>query len=134
MTPRGRRDTTFPALPAAEGAPSWAIVVDGFDPLREREFESWLSVGNGVTGTRGSLEEGHEASSPTTYVNGAYVEGSGGAADSDLAPAPEWTRLVPVVDDTAVTLGTGEIIEHRRVLDLRHGVLSRTWRQRLPSG
>lgn len=30
--------------------------------------------------------------------------------------------------------GTGDAIAHQRVLDLRHGVLTRTWRQRLPSG
>lgn len=122
----------FPAFPHAEEA--WAIVIEGFDPMREREFESWLAVGNGVTGTRGSLEEGHDASSPATYVSGAYVDAPGGGGNPELAVVPEWTRLVLVVDDTVVTLDVGEVIEHRRVLDLRHAVLTRVWRQRLPSG
>ena len=31
-------------------------------------------------------------------------------------------------------LHAGELVEHCRVLDLRQGILFRTWRQRLPSG
>lgn len=125
---------SIPGFPAAGHDQGWALVVDGFDPIREREVESWLTVGNGVTGTRGSLEEGHDVSAPATFVSGAYVDGAGGAADPVLATAPEWTRLAPVVDGAPVMLWTGDVIAHRRVLDLRHGVVTRTWRQRLPSG
>jgi kojibiose phosphorylase len=127
-----RRAVPFPVSSAARCDPGWAIVVDGFDALREREFESWLSVGNGLTGTRGSVEEGNDASDPATYVAGAYVGNPG--SEAGLAPGPGWTELGPVVGGATVTLETGETVEHRRTLDLRHGVLSRTWRQRLPAG
>jgi kojibiose phosphorylase len=126
------RSWRLPAFPATQGDSAWAIAVDGFDALREREFESWLSVGNGLTGTRGSVEEGNGASDPATFIAGAYIENPGSGAG--LAPGLCWIRLDPVVGDTTVTLETGAVVEHRRVLDLRHGVLTRTWRQSLPAG
>ncbi|MBF6557994.1 MAG: glycoside hydrolase family 65 protein [Acidimicrobiales bacterium] len=121
-------------LPFPECEPAWTLVVDGFDVLREREVESWLSVGNGVIGTRGSLEDDDDASNPGTYVAGAYVQGSDEGSGPELAPVPDWIRLVPLVSDTAVTLLTGTVVELHRALDLRHGVLTRTWCQSLDSG
>ena len=45
-------------LPGATSDPAWRFEVKGFDPFREREVETWLTVANGETGTRGALEEG----------------------------------------------------------------------------
>ena len=39
-----------------------------------------------------------------------------------------------MVAGSALNLANGEIIEHDRVLDMRHGVVFRTWRQRLRGG
>ena len=39
-----------------------------------------------------------------------------------------------MVGGSALNLANGEIIEHDRVLDMRHGVVFRTWRQRLRGG
>ena len=50
--------------------PTWRLEVEGVDPDREPEVESWLTVGNGRTGTRGSLEAGTPASYPALYVAG----------------------------------------------------------------
>ena len=33
-----------------------------------------------------------------------------------------------------LTLANGEIVEHERVLDMRHGIVFRNWQQRLRSG
>ncbi|MGH9264995.1 MAG: hypothetical protein ACRD1D_09925, partial [Acidimicrobiales bacterium] len=96
--------------------PSWRLEVDGSNPQREREVESWLTVGNGRTGTRGSLEEDGPHSSPATYVAGVYGQDPDGQAGPELVRGPRWTELqVPGGDDAS----------RARTLDLRHGVLFR---------
>lgn len=126
--------TAHSAFPEQVDDPSWTLEVKGFDPLREREVESWLTVANGRTGTRGSVEEGRPESSAAVYVAGVYVPMGGELPGPELMRGPEWTRLHPRADGKSVDLDTGEVIEHRRVLDLRQGILFREWRQRLPSG
>jgi trehalose/maltose hydrolase-like predicted phosphorylase len=122
------------AFPPQVDDPSWTIEVDGFDPLREREVESWLTLANGRTGTRGSVEEGRPGSAAAVYVAGVYVPAGGECPGPELARGPEWTRLDPQAGGVSVDLDVGETIEHRRVLDLRQGILFREWRQRLRSG
>jgi kojibiose phosphorylase len=112
----------------------WRLEVAGFDRFRERELESWFTVANGRTGTRGSLEEGSPESNPATYVAGVYGRLPDGKAGPELLIGPRWTLLQPRLFDTGVHLETGEILEHRRVLDFRQAILFRFWRQRLPSG
>jgi beta-phosphoglucomutase family hydrolase len=118
-------------FPVPTSDPAWLVEVVGFDPLDEREVESWLTVANGRTGTRGSVEEGSEESDPATYVAGLF--GSNGSTRM-LVSGPQWTGLRPRVDGEALDLDRGDTLEHRRLLDLRHGIVFRYWRQRLASG
>lgn len=113
---------------------AWTLEVEGFDSCRERDVESWLTVGNGRSGTRGSLEEGHPASLPAVYVAGVYGAPEGNPGGPELVRGPEWTRLAPRVGDEDLSLSQGETLEHRRVLDLRQGLVLRDWRHRLASG
>jgi len=122
------------SFPEPSGDPAWRFEVKGFDPFREREVETWLTVANGETGTRGALEEGSAISTPATFVAGVYGDGTGDPPFRQPVPAPDWTGLRLMVAGSAMTLSNGEIIDHERVLDLRHGVVYRTWRQRLRSG
>ena len=121
-------------FPQVTDDPTWRIEVDGFDPLREREIESWLTVANGRVGTRGALEEPRPEAAPGVYVAGVYGRTQGRLPGPDMLRGPVWTRLHPRVDGETVDLDRGETVEHRRVLDLRQGILFREWEQRLPSG
>ena len=105
------------AFPAPVADPAWRLEVDGSNPDREREVESWLTVGNGRTGTRGSLEEGAAASLPALYVAGVYGWDPAEQAGPELVRGPEWTSL-PLGDG-------GQPPDRRRILDLRRGVLFR---------
>ena len=60
------------AFPAPVDDPLWRLEVSHYFGLREREFESWFTVANGRTGTRGSLEEEEPESSPAVYVAGIF--------------------------------------------------------------
>jgi kojibiose phosphorylase len=114
--------------------PSWLIEVEGYDEDRERVVEAWFTVANGRAGTRGSLEETTAASTASLYVAGFYGNPEDQPEDVQLVCGPEWTRLRLRVGARRLHLEWGEILELRRILDLRQGVLFRFWRQRLPSG
>ena len=122
------------SFPEPTADPAWRFEVKGFDPFREREAETWLTVANGETGTRGALEEGSAISTPATFVAGVYGDAPGDPPFRQPVPAPDWTGLRLMVAGSALTLANGEILDHERVLDLRHGVVYRSWRQRLRSG
>jgi trehalose/maltose hydrolase-like predicted phosphorylase len=102
-------------LPAPAEDHCWRIVVDRSDPDREREVESWFTVGNGRTGTRGSLEAAGATSQPALYVAGIYGWDPEEPAGPELMRGPQWTRVPGRVDAGPC--------EARRTLDLRQGVL-----------
>src|SRR3989441_8950410 len=111
------------AFPEPVDDPLWKIEVVGYDRFRERELESWFTVANGRTGTRGALEEGSPESNPAVYVAGVFGRLPDGAAGPVPLVGPTWTALLPRVLGIIVRLESGELLEHRRVLDLRQGIL-----------
>ena len=127
---RGARES-FPRLTQD---PAWLYQVEGFDPFREREVETWLTVANGATGTRGALEEGSAASTPATFVAGVFGDGTGDPKIRQPVPAPDWTCMRLRLDGALLTLANGEILEHRRTLDMYQGLVTRDWRQRERGG
>jgi kojibiose phosphorylase len=122
-------DEESPFLRAAV-EPSWCIEVEGFDPSREADVESWFTIGNGRLGIRGSLEEGRSESSPALFVAGVFGRAGEELWSLEPLPGPELTRLVFSIAGENLDLA-GEIVDQKRVLDLRRGILFRTWRHRL---
>src|ERR1700738_1819183 len=89
--------STFPEPLAAS---LWKIEVVGYDRFREREVESWFTVANGRTGTRGSIEEGTAESSPATYVAGVYGRPPDSETEPELMLGPYWIYLAPRLLET----------------------------------
>ena len=52
--------------------PQWLIEEKGFDPEKINFFETILTIGNGYSGTRGSLEEGLAGEMAGTYLAGIF--------------------------------------------------------------
>jgi trehalose/maltose hydrolase-like predicted phosphorylase len=129
-----RERVAHQSFPRPDEDPAWLFVTEGFDPFREREVETWLTVANGHTGTRGSIEEGSAASTPATFVAGVFGDGTSDPMIREPVPAPDWLFLRLHVDGVPLNLANGEILEHRRVHDLRQGVVFRDWRQRDRTG
>ena len=111
---------------------NWLLIEEGADTAREREIESILAIGNGYLGIRASIAEGGRFSHPSTFVAGIYV--TDGGLGPRLAVLPNWLHVEVTVEDQRLSLEAGRVLEHRRVLDLRQGVLWREWRQQDPSG
>ncbi|HEX7090337.1 MAG TPA: glycosyl hydrolase family 65 protein [Longimicrobiales bacterium] len=110
------------------------LVEEGFDLAREHEVESLLAISNGYLGVRASLAEGSEFSAPATFVAGIFGVHPGEGSAPELVAGPDCTRLRLVAGGEEIRLESGEALEHRRVLDLRRGVLRREWRHRTPAG
>lgn len=110
----------------------WLLIEEGADSAREHEIESILAIGNGYLGIRASIAEGSRFSHPATFAAGLYVKG--GALGPTFAVLPDWLQVEVTVEDQRLSLEAGRTLEHRRLLDLRQGILWRDWRQQDPSG
>jgi kojibiose phosphorylase len=120
----------LPAAPTVD--PAWILVEEGFTLAREHELESLFAIGNGYAGSRGSLAEGSALSAPATFVAGVFDSEVGSVPG--LAPTADWTRLSATVDGHLLRLDHGHNLEHRRVLDMRQGILWREWRHQNGAG
>lgn len=119
------------ALPAAITAdPGWLLEDTGFVLAREHEVESVFAVGNGALGVRGSVAEGTSLSEPATFVAGVFDIEPIWNSIPGLMVLADWTDLRVSVDGRPLVLEAGEILEHRRLLDLRQGLLWREWLHR----
>lgn len=112
--------------------PGWTIVEEGFTLTREHEVESLLAIGNGYVGSRGSLSEGSPLSAPATFLGGLYDAEPGFVPG--LVTVPDWTHVSAVVDGRPLRLDWGRNLEHRRILDMRQGIIWREWRHQDETG
>ena len=95
-------------------------------------MESLFAIGNGYAGSRGSLAEGSALSAPATFVAGVFDSEPGSVPE--LAPTADWTRLSATIDGQPLRLDRGHNLEHRRILDMRQGMLWREWRHQDEAG
>ncbi len=114
-------------LPADD--PASVLVETGFDHLREREVESLLAVGNGYLGSRGSLAEQVRSSAAATLLAGLYDKTSEESIE-ELTVAPDWFFTRITVGGEHLYVSRKSLLEQRRILDMRKGVLYREWRHR----
>ncbi|MFW3172419.1 glycoside hydrolase family 65 protein [Geodermatophilus sp. CPCC 206100] len=127
---------TFPLEP-------WSLTEIGLDHASLAVHESIFALANGHLGMRGSFEEGEPVVVPGTYLNGFFEERPLPYAEAGYGFPEQGQTVVNVTDgklirllvgDTPLDLAYGEIIDHRRTLDLRRGVLRRTTEWRSPNG
>ncbi len=122
----------------------WNIVQEGFDPADNRVYESLFSLGNGHFGGRGNHEEAYSGDSlPGNYLAGIYYPDptrvgwwKNGYPEyfAKVLNAADWKPLHITVDGEPLDLATAQILSFRRVLHMRTGELTRTFRATLPNG
>jgi trehalose/maltose hydrolase-like predicted phosphorylase len=132
--PRAReaaqRWVELPAAPTDD--PGWILVEEGFTLSREHEVESLFAIGNGYVGSRGSLAEGSALSASATFVAGVFDSEAGSVLS--LAPTADWTRLSATIEGQPLRLDQGQNLDHKRILDMRQGILWREWRHQDEGG
>lgn len=114
--------------------PTWLFVDEGFTLAREHEVESLFAIGNGYVGHRGSLAEGTQLSAPATFVAGVFELLDRPGSVPQLMTLSDWAGVRVWIDDHPLSMERGQVLEHRRILDWRRGVLWRDWRHQDPDG
>lgn len=114
----------------------WKIIEEGFDPQYSRVAESVFSLGNEYMGVRGFFEEGYSGETLTgSYFNGVYSstilgeDGYKGTVNETdfMVNAVNWLAAGLYVDQEKLDIRTADISGYRRVLDMRNGLLSRSF-------
>jgi alpha,alpha-trehalose phosphorylase len=107
------------------------------------QTESIFALSNGHIGLRGNLDEGEPHVIPGTYLNGffeslplPYAEGGYGYPEEGqtLIDVTNGKLFRLLVDDEPFDVRYGTLVQHRRVLDLRDGVLRREAEWISPAG
>ena len=128
--------------------PTWCVIEDAFDPAQYATNETLFALGNGYLGTRGSFAEGLGGYGVEgTYVNG-FFDSEPIAYGEKFVGYPEWSQTMLNLSNAKVIrlylsdsaeaepfdLLTGEILDYRRYLNLRTGILQRHVHWQAPSG
>lgn len=110
----------------------WKITENSFDPKRLRHFETALTQGNGYVGTRATFDEHYPGEQRTSFVHGVFDDVP--VVFTHLVNFPDWTALDITLAGERFSLAEGKLLEYRRRLNLRNGVLTRFVRWESPKG
>ncbi|MFH1645057.1 MAG: glycosyl hydrolase family 65 protein [Candidatus Omnitrophota bacterium] len=102
---------------------SWHIKEEGWVKGLQQIRESQLALGNGFLGTRAVLEEIPYDSKPGTYISGLYD--TIGSQVAELVNLPNPFNFNIVIEGERLGVGTMDVVEHKRILDMKYGLLSR---------
>jgi alpha,alpha-trehalose phosphorylase len=121
----------------------WEIRESELDLELLAQRESVFALSNGHIGLRGTFDEGEPHGLPGTYLNGVYETrplpyaeaGYGFPEDGQTVVNVTNGKLIRLlVDDEPFDIRYGELLSHRRVLDMRAGTLEREAEWRSPAG
>ena len=134
--PTGLPTHRFPIEP-------WRLVEVEYSNADLGHTETLFAVGNGYIGMRGNPEEGREAHSHGTFLNGFHeiwpihhAEDAFGFAKTGqtIVNAPDAKLMKLYVDDEPLLLADADLDSYERSLDFRTGVLTRDLIWRSPAG
>ena len=115
----------------------WKIIETGFDESRAVVSESIFSLANEFMGSRGNFEEGYSGKKLIgNYYNGIYeipdkIEQGGYLGISKknhyMVNSPNWSYYEIYVNGNKIDLHHKKIEEFKRILDLKTGLLERSY-------
>ena len=121
----------------------WRLVETEYHDHDLGRTETIFAVGNGYLGMRANPEEGRDAHSHGTFINGfhetweiQHAENAYGFATTGqtIVNVPDAKLMKLYVDDEPLLLSTADLIEYERSLDFRTGQYRRDLTWRTPSG
>lgn len=122
----------------------WQIVEEGFDPHLNKVSESVFSIGNGRMGQRANFEEEYSGETLRgSYVAGVYYPDKtrvgwwkNGYPEyfAKVLNAPNWIGIHFSIDNQKLDLAKCKVENFRRVLDMKTGLLSRSFTASFPDG
>jgi len=121
----------------------WRLVETGYSLSDLGETETNFAVANGYLGMRANPEEGRDAHSHGTYINGLHETWSIQHAEEafgfaklgqSVVNVPDAKLIKLYVDDEPLLLSVASLFEYERAIDFRTGVLTRDILWRTPAG
>ena len=121
----------------------WRLVETELDTDDLGHTETLFAVGNGYIGMRANPEEGRDAHSHGTFLNGfhetwhiRHAEEAFGFAKTGqtIVNVPDAKLMKLYVDDEPLLLSGADLHEYERTLDFRRGRLTRSLVWRTPAG
>jgi maltose phosphorylase len=122
----------------------WCVIEEGFNPEYNEITESLMSLGNGRIGQRGNFEEDYSGHS----LQGNYVAGvwypdktrvgwwKNGYPNyfAKVINSTNWIGISIEIEGEKLDLAASEILDFKRVLNMKEGTLSRICTLRMNSG
>lgn len=115
----------------------WCIIEEGFHENKQLASESIFSIGNGQIGQRANFEEFYSGESLIgSYVAGLYFPEKDAVdnrkigysnTNERIINTPNWTVINVRLNDEKLDLATWDVKNFRRVLNMREGILERTF-------
>ena len=122
----------------------WLIIEEGFNPEHNRISESIFSIGNGKMGQRANFEEKYSGNSLRgSYVAGIYYPDKtrvgwwkNGYPEyfAKIINSTNWIGINIIVNGLELDLASAKIHSFKRILDMQHGLLTRTFVAELKNG
>src|SRR6056297_3417701 len=120
----------------------WKIIEEGFNPDNNRASESIFSLGNGKMGQRANFEEEYTGDIlKGNYIGGIYYPDKtkvgwwkNGYPEyyAKVLNAPNWIGIKIEIDGISLDLSKCEVIEFKRILNMKEGYLRRQFSAILP--
>ena len=115
----------------------WKIIEEGFNKEHVTASESIFSLGNGMMGQRANFEELYSGDTlQGSYIGGIYYPDKtrvgwwkNGYHEyfAKVLNAPNWIGIGLQINGKVLDLNTCKIIDFYRELDMRNGVLTRSF-------
>ena len=122
----------------------WCIIEEGFVPEYNRISESLFSIGNGWMGQRANFEEKYSGDTlQGSYVAGVYYPDKtrvgwwkNGYPEyfAKVLNSVNWIGIDIQIEGEDLDLATSKISSFKRVLDMKEGVLRRSFVAEMPNG
>lgn len=122
----------------------WSIIEEGFNPENVEASESLFSIGNGAMGQRANFEEDYSGKTfQGSYIGGIYYPDKtrvgwwkNGYPEyfAKVLNAPNWIGSKIQVNNTELDLNTCKVSNFRRELNMKEGLLYRSFRAILKTG
>jgi len=125
---------------------AWSVTESEYRQEALERNASLFFLGNGYIGLRGGLEEtsgGNKSSHKGTFINGFYETGPQTYGESAygfpenkqaMINLPDSTEIRVYLDDEPFSLDAGALLEYRRCLNMKDGILFRDLRWQSPEG
>lgn len=122
----------------------WHIIEEGLNPHYNKVSESVFSLGNGRMGQRATFEEDYSGETHQgSYVAGVYYPDKtrvgwwkNGYPEyfAKVLNAPSWIEIKVRIGDTVLDLAKCKVENFKRVLDMKQGLLHRSFTATLADG